>query len=203
MAGRRGKDSRYANATYTPPQPRAGSKGAGRPPTQLDYICVSRRWRSAVKNVNVCWGVSKLRWPRHRQDHALLECELALRVRQPAKTQAEPNWKALTDERVAARLDAAIQQACGATQPTTVVRERAWISAATKQDEFKAAGSKCRASNSTFVLQWSHAERLEQRGKMPVPRPGYDPISRRMTHASMHASALGEQGTGVPFRIRL
>ena len=60
-----GKDKklRYCNATYM-------AKDAEKRPRKLDYICVSNRWKSMVKNAGTRWGPSLHRFGQ-KFDHGL------------------------------------------------------------------------------------------------------------------------------------
>ena len=58
------KKMRYCNATYM-------AKDSEKRPRKLDYICVSNRWKSMVKNVRTKWGPSYHRFG-HKFDHGLL-----------------------------------------------------------------------------------------------------------------------------------
>ena len=49
-------------------------------PSQLDYVIVSQRWKTATSGVGVRWGLSDLRWGR-RYDHGLIQFIWAIRLR--------------------------------------------------------------------------------------------------------------------------
>ena len=53
---------------------------------QLDYVLVSNRWLSAIKDANVRWGPSEHRNMYGRADHALVDCEIKWRIRSPKAT---------------------------------------------------------------------------------------------------------------------
>ena len=66
-----------------PPRAKRGFK-------QIDYILVSRRWKSSVTNCKVDWepSVHKSKW-NTREDHALVACEWKWRIREvtlPSRT---------------------------------------------------------------------------------------------------------------------
>ena len=66
---RRGK---LGNATYLPRNPEFR-------PSQIDYILISSRWMSSIKNCKVKWGVSFKRFGQ-RFDHGLVECQFEARL---------------------------------------------------------------------------------------------------------------------------
>ena len=53
---------------------------------KLDYIMVSNRWATSVKDSNVRWGPSEHRNIYGRADHALVDCEVKWRIRSPKPT---------------------------------------------------------------------------------------------------------------------
>ena len=61
---------------------------------QLDYILVSNRWRSNVRDANVRWGPSEHRNIHSRADHALVECQFTWRIRSP-KIKKKKDFNAL------------------------------------------------------------------------------------------------------------
>ena len=74
--GARGRFRGTGNATYIPP-------GRDRPPRQLDYVCVSRRWASSVLGTRCRWGPSLTKHGRPA-DHCLLEMRWRDRLRCPS-----------------------------------------------------------------------------------------------------------------------
>ena len=68
---------RLCNASYI-------AKDEKRRPRKLDYMCVSNRWRSMVKNVTVKWGPSEHRFGR-RFDHGLVSAIWHWRTRKAAR----------------------------------------------------------------------------------------------------------------------
>ena len=54
-------------------------------PSQLDYVLISSRWATAVRNSQVKWGASCQRWGR-RYDHGLVSCTFVSRVRSDKPT---------------------------------------------------------------------------------------------------------------------
>ena len=65
---------------------------------QLDYIMISRRWLSSVKDSNVRWGPSEHRNLYGRADHALVDCDMHWRVRSPKPT-LKKDFSVLFDDR--------------------------------------------------------------------------------------------------------
>ena len=64
--------SKLGNATYLAKNPEYR-------PSQIDYILLSARWATSIRNCKVKWGVSCQRWGRH-YDHGLVECSLKARL---------------------------------------------------------------------------------------------------------------------------
>ena len=61
---------------------------------QIDYVMVSQRWMSCVKQSKSCWGPSIHRNKYGRADHALVNCIWKWRVR-IRESKPGPNWQAL------------------------------------------------------------------------------------------------------------
>ena len=61
---------------------------------QIDYVMVSHRWISCVKQSKPCWGPSFHRNKYGRADHALVNCIWKWRVR-IRESKPGPNWLAL------------------------------------------------------------------------------------------------------------
>ena len=63
----------HCNATYL-------HKGNGAP-SQIDYMLISKRWKTNVLSCRVKWGITELRYGR-KWDHGMLQARLRLKVRQ-------------------------------------------------------------------------------------------------------------------------
>ena len=92
-----------SNATFQA-TPKTGDKPTpdAKPPkmpTQIDYVCISQRWRSAVLSATVKWGGCKERFGYTRFDHALIECKIRVTLRATPKTPKAKDW-GTTDPRV-------------------------------------------------------------------------------------------------------
>ena len=55
---------------------------------QIDYILVSHRWRSSIKDSKVRWGPSIHRNKHGAADHALVDCQWNWRVKDIQQTEA-------------------------------------------------------------------------------------------------------------------
>ena len=84
-----GEKKCLCNATYI-------DKDEKRRPRKLDYICVSNRWKSMVKNVQVRWGPSQYRFGRSF-DHGFVSAIWHWRTRRPTRFRTE-DFKAMTDQ---------------------------------------------------------------------------------------------------------
>ena len=80
---------RVCNASYL-------DKDKSKRPRKLDYICVSNRWRSMVKNVCVKWGPSEHRFGR-KFDHGLVSAIWHWRTKKAAKFET-PNFKDMDNQ---------------------------------------------------------------------------------------------------------
>ena len=96
-----------SNATYLAKDPRYK-------PSQIDYILVSSRWATSVKDCKVKWGVSCQRWGRP-YDHGLVSCVFASRVKSVVRAatkldysilKTSENTRTLFDQNVHANLAA-------------------------------------------------------------------------------------------------
>ena len=83
------KRKRLCNASYI-------AKDETRRPRRLDYMCVSNRWRSMVKNVSVKWAPSTHRFGR-RFDHGLVSAIWHWRTRKTAKYETA-DYKAMNTQ---------------------------------------------------------------------------------------------------------
>ena len=63
---------------------------------QLDYILLTNRWMTSVKDSNVRWGPSEHRNVYGKADHALVECEIKWKIRSP-KTTLKKDYSVLFD----------------------------------------------------------------------------------------------------------
>ena len=78
-------------------------------PSQIDYIMVSSRWTSSVRDCKVNWGVSCQRWGRH-YDHGLIRGIVKSRI---AVSKAEPvrDFSQLkTDNDIKIRFEEAVRE---------------------------------------------------------------------------------------------
>ena len=123
----RGRLSRgqYACATYRAPR---GKRERGRQtirrPAQLDYVCVSRRWATSVRNCQPKWGPSLDRWGKTRYDHAAVCATFAAKFQCPQRLAVRPNYACMgRDELATARLDVQLATELG-REATTAERER-------------------------------------------------------------------------------
>ena len=80
---------RTCNATYM-------DKDNSKRPRKLDYICVSNRWRSMIKNVSVKWGPSEHRFGR-KFDHGLVSAIWHWRTKKAARFET-PNFKTMNSQ---------------------------------------------------------------------------------------------------------
>ena len=86
---RRGK----SNSTYLARDPRYK-------PSQIDYVLVSTRWATAVRDCKVKWGVACQRWGRHF-DHGLVCCLFSSRVQLKRKPDKRLDYSLLkTDQSI-------------------------------------------------------------------------------------------------------
>ena len=95
-----------SNATYLAKDPRYK-------PSQIDYVLVSSRWATAVRDCKVKWGVACQRWGRH-YDHGLVSCFLRSRVKASKKPnkrldfgtlKTDVNLRSLLEQEVHANLN--------------------------------------------------------------------------------------------------
>ena len=70
------------NATYLAKDPQYK-------PSQIDYILISERWASSVKDCKVRWGKSIERWGRH-YDHALVICTIKSKTKSQNNKHSQP-----------------------------------------------------------------------------------------------------------------
>ena len=96
---------RKSNATYL-------AKDPVYKPSQIDYILISSRWATSVKNCQVKWGISCQRWGR-KYDHGMISCKLKTRIKMQRKTtvvldfsllKADAHMRDSFDERVRSNL---------------------------------------------------------------------------------------------------
>ena len=114
--------STRSNASFTatpnggelrkPPRPEGSGKDARKMPTQIDYVCISQRWLSAVTSAQVRWHVSRVRFGYHRFDHALIECNIKVTLRVIPKTPKTKEW-GTKDPAAWANMDAAVARNLG------------------------------------------------------------------------------------------
>ena len=78
--------------------------------SQIDYILVSGRWKSAVQSSYVRWGpsVHRFGW---RYDHAMLCSTLKFKVRKIDKAPDTPDWEELRVEKARNEFEAAYVRA--------------------------------------------------------------------------------------------
>ena len=69
---------RRSNATYL-------AKNPYYKPSQIDYVLISSRWATSVRNCQVKWGISCQRWGR-KYDHGLVGCLLKTRIKMQRKS---------------------------------------------------------------------------------------------------------------------
>ena len=90
------QDLVVSSTFFTPRQKRGGAstfwpfgkEGAGKKPRQLDCVCVERRWRTSVQNVQVKWSPSQYRWDAGtavKQDHGMLVVDWRMKVQNSAR----------------------------------------------------------------------------------------------------------------------
>ena len=58
-------------------------------PSQIDYIMISCRWASLVKDCKVRWGISINRWGRH-YDHGAILCTIKAKVKCEQNLKSKP-----------------------------------------------------------------------------------------------------------------
>ena len=103
----KGHHGQRSDATWMPP-PGTTTRANRRKPQQLDYVCISRRFKSAISQCRIRWDVCRERHGAYRQDHALLSCTLRCKPRRPAPPEKKCDWSALrTDPLVRAEFDVA------------------------------------------------------------------------------------------------
>ena len=78
---------RKSNATYIAKDPQYK-------PSQIDYILVSARWATSIRNCQVKWGISCQRWGR-KYDHGMVSCTLKTRIKMLPKTTAVLDFSVL------------------------------------------------------------------------------------------------------------
>ena len=82
---------RHSNATFMNVQPE-------KPPSQIDYIIVSSRWSTAVRNCSTMWGLPIAVHGR-KYDHALLRARFKLRLKANRRKQRR-DFATLKDKEV-------------------------------------------------------------------------------------------------------
>ena len=99
----KGRGTRLGNATYVMEKrlPKTLKKEGvkARAPAMLDYVLMSRRYRSSVSNAQVKWGASMYKRGM-RYDHGLLEIQWRFRVRCSKKGVPNRDYTALKDEKI-------------------------------------------------------------------------------------------------------
>ena len=71
-------------------------------PSQIDYVLISSRWATSIRDCKVKWGIACQRWGRH-YDHGLVSCLLKTRLKMKHKNTAALDFSML-------RADAHTQQ---------------------------------------------------------------------------------------------
>ena len=84
-----GKRKRLCNTTYLPKDPRTR-------PRKLDYMCVSNRWKSMVRNSSVKWAPAMHRFDQ-KFDHAMLSATWRWRTKKTDKFEA-PDYQAMDSQ---------------------------------------------------------------------------------------------------------
>jgi exonuclease III len=78
-------------------------------PSQIDYILISARWMSSVRDCKVKWGITCQRWGR-RYDHGLISCLLKTCLKIRRQTNATLDFSRLkSDENVQRMFDAKVR----------------------------------------------------------------------------------------------
>ena len=93
----------FGNATYIVDKSGKHEKN----PAQIDYILVSKRWMSSVKNCWVQWSPSIHRFG-YRYDHGMVRMTVRQRLKRPFKAALKSDWLALQAEPGAKRYDEAV-----------------------------------------------------------------------------------------------
>eukprot|EP01050_Picozoa_sp_SAG11_P008249 SAG11_NODE_718_length_7584_cov_10.771009_3_plen_513_part_00 len=108
-------------------------------PAMLDYILLSRRYRSSVTSAQVRWGAGIC---RHgvRRDHGLVEVKWRFRVRCDTKGVPKRDFRALQQEEVRQRYDTAADEALAAPDAGGAV---------TAAGEYNAAAAGANSTHST------------------------------------------------------
>ena len=93
---------RHSNATFINIQP-------NKPPSQIDYIIVSQRWSSSVRNCTTKWGPAISAYGR-KYDHATVSAKLKIRLKTD-KRKDRKDFNMLKDPAVARRHEDALKEA--------------------------------------------------------------------------------------------
>ena len=98
---------RHTNATFLNIQPAL-------PPSQIDYIIVSSRWSTGVRNCSTKWGLPISAHGR-KYDHAFVTVMFKLRLK-CERRRPRKDFSALKDENIGAAHDKVIEEELGKTQ---------------------------------------------------------------------------------------
>ena len=164
---------------------------------QLDYILVSHRWLTCIKDVNVRWGPSEHRNIYGRADHALVECVFSWRVRCPKKTKRR-NFSSLFEamcESTREKFDSSFKQrmteindghngaAVSIEQQYADLCDAIQHSCETLPEVEKTSHIKREVSNATKAL---FAERVKMGRKKNVTQKQFDGMQKRIKEACLN-----------------
>ena len=86
---------------------------AEKPPSQIDYILVSKRWSTSVRNCATKWGPAITAYGR-KYDHAMVSAEMKIRLKTD-KRKIRKDFAALRNPDIAKQHEEAFQQALSST----------------------------------------------------------------------------------------
>jgi len=99
--GKRRFSPSRSNATYLP-------KDNAYKPSQIDYILISSRWATGIKDCKVKWGLSCQRWGRY-YDHGMVVCSFVSKI-QKVKTSPTRDYSMLkSDPSIQSAFDQAVK----------------------------------------------------------------------------------------------
>ena len=98
----------HNNATYMNIQPE-------KPPSQIDYILVSKRWSSSIRNCKTKWGVPIEAYGR-KYDHALVTATFKLRLKSD-RGRVRKDFNILSQDNIKSRHEEIIQESLKSERP--------------------------------------------------------------------------------------
>ena len=106
---------RHSNAIFMNVQPQ-------KPPSQIDYILVSGRWSTSVRNCTTAWGPAITAHGR-KYDHAMVSALMKIRLKCDRRKQRK-NFSALRETEIAAAHEKVIQEELDKTPRPATAKDR-------------------------------------------------------------------------------